>query len=96
MKFYENNQNRCAMMARVTTAGRIVAAYVWDYAEGMALIRRFWEAAVELDPSKKELDEGADSRSVVLNRLRSYSTEPACRMSRPAPTVPTIFTDRND
>jgi len=58
----------------------------------MALIRRFWEAAVELDPSKKELDEGADSRSVVSNRLRSYSTEPACRMSRPAPTVPTIFT----
>jgi len=46
-----------AEMARVSTG--IVAAYVWDYAEGMQLLRRFWDAAVALDPAAKQLDEGA-------------------------------------
>jgi ubiquinone/menaquinone biosynthesis C-methylase UbiE len=36
----------------------IVAACVWDYAEGMQFLRRFWDAAVELDPSARQYDEG--------------------------------------
>jgi Methionyl-tRNA formyltransferase len=36
----------------------VVAAYVWDYADGMQLIRFFWDAAVALDPSAAVLDEG--------------------------------------
>ena len=44
--------------ARVARPGGTVAAYVWDYAGRMELIRRFWDAAVELDPSAAELDEG--------------------------------------
>jgi len=47
-----------AEMLRVTRAGGIVAGYVWDYAGGMELIRRFWDAAVELDPAARDLDEG--------------------------------------
>ena len=47
-----------AEMARVTRPGGTVAAYVWDYAEGMQLMRYFWDAAVVLDPKAKELDEG--------------------------------------
>ena len=35
----------------------MVAAYVWDYAEGMQLMRRFWDAAIALDPKVAELDE---------------------------------------
>ncbi len=45
-------------MARVTRSGGTVAAYVWDYAEGMRLMRHFWDAAGALDPKAKELDEG--------------------------------------
>ena len=45
-------------MARVTRPGGTVAAYVWDYAEGMQMMRHFWDAAVELDPKARELDEG--------------------------------------
>ena len=48
-----------AEMARVTVRGGTVGAYVWDYAEGMELIRLFWDAAVELDPEAAMLDEGA-------------------------------------
>lgn len=35
-----------------------MAAYVWDYAEGMQFLRAFWDEAVALDPSAAPLDEG--------------------------------------
>lgn len=47
-----------AEMARVTRAGAPVAAYVWDYAERMELMRYFWDAAVALDVTAAPLDEG--------------------------------------
>jgi len=45
-------------MVRVAREGGTVAAYVWDYADGMEVIRRFWQAAAELDPAAAGLDEG--------------------------------------
>ena len=45
-------------MARVTVAGGTVGAYVWDYADGMRMMRVFWDAAIELDPRAAEADEG--------------------------------------
>jgi SAM-dependent methyltransferase len=47
-----------AECARVAKEGGVVAAYVWDYAEGMEMMRHFWDAAAELDPAAEELDEG--------------------------------------
>src|SRR5262249_5608771 len=44
--------------ARVVRRGGVVAAYVWDYAGKMELMRYFWDAAVALDPAACELDEG--------------------------------------
>ena len=38
-------------MRRVTRPGGAVSACVWDYADGMESLRRFWDAAVELDPA---------------------------------------------
>jgi SAM-dependent methyltransferase len=45
-------------IARVTRPGGRVAAYVWDYAGRMELIRHFWDAATALDPAAVALDEG--------------------------------------
>ena len=45
-------------MQRVTRRGGTVAAAVWDYAGEMTLLRRFWDAAVALDASATDLDEG--------------------------------------
>ena len=45
-------------LARVATEGGVVAAYVWDYAEGMGMLRCFWDAATELNPAVAEQDEG--------------------------------------
>jgi SAM-dependent methyltransferase len=44
-------------MARVAAPGGVVAAYVWDYAGGMEMIRYFWDAAVEADPAARASDE---------------------------------------
>jgi len=58
LNFLPQAETALAEMARVTRPGGKVAAYVWDYAEGMYLMRRFWDAAVALDPSAITLDEG--------------------------------------
>jgi SAM-dependent methyltransferase len=47
-----------AEMKRVVKPGATIAAYVWDYAEGMELMRVFWDAAVALRPEAQALDEG--------------------------------------
>ncbi len=47
-----------AEMKLVTKSGGMVAAYVWDYAGEMQLIRYFWDAAVALDTQARKLDEG--------------------------------------
>ena len=47
-----------AEMVRVTRPGGTVAAYVWDYAGKMELMRYFWDAAVALKPEHRERDEG--------------------------------------
>jgi hypothetical protein len=45
-------------MARVTRPGGTVAAYLWDYAGGMQMLRLFWDAASALDRGALPLDEG--------------------------------------
>jgi SAM-dependent methyltransferase len=44
-------------MIRVTRPGGIVAAAVWDYGDQMQMLRRFWDAAVALDPDAAPRDE---------------------------------------
>lgn len=44
-------------MARVTRPGGRVAAYVWDYAGGMQMLRHFWDVAVELNRGDAKLDQ---------------------------------------
>ena len=41
----------------VTKAGGKVAAYVWDYAGGMEMMRRFWDAAIAISPGDSKLDQ---------------------------------------
>lgn len=45
-------------MVRAAQPGGTVAAYVWDYAGGMQLMRYFWDAVVALDPEGVALDAG--------------------------------------
>src|SRR5215472_7683891 len=45
-------------MVRAAKPGGTIAAYVWDYAGKMELMRCFWDAAVALKPENRDLDEG--------------------------------------
>ncbi|MBG0831114.1 class I SAM-dependent methyltransferase [Planomonospora sp. ID67723] len=58
LNFVPDPRRAAAEFARVAAPGGVAAAYVWDYAEGMVMMRRFWEAATDLDPAAAELDEG--------------------------------------
>jgi len=58
LNFVPDQRAAVAEMARVTVMGGTIAAYVWDYAGKMELMRLFWDAAVELDPGAAKLDEG--------------------------------------
>ncbi len=53
-----NPQLAVTEMARAARVGGVVAAYVWDYAGNMQLMRHFWNAAVALEPAAADLDEG--------------------------------------
>lgn len=58
LNFIPDPRAALAEMARVAVQGGTIAAYVWDYAGKMELMRIFWDAAVELDPQAASLDEG--------------------------------------
>jgi ubiquinone/menaquinone biosynthesis C-methylase UbiE len=42
---------------RVTKHGGRISAAVWDYGDGMRMLRVFWDAATSLDPKADKLDE---------------------------------------
>lgn len=58
LNFVPQPERAVAEMARVVRSGAVVAAYLWDYAGKMELMRYFWDAAVALDPAALDLDEG--------------------------------------
>jgi SAM-dependent methyltransferase len=57
LNFVADPAKMVAEMARVGRPGSTVGLYVWDYASGMELMRRFWDAATRLDPAAAALDE---------------------------------------
>ena len=57
LNFIPQPEQALAGMRRVARKGAVVGAYVWDYAEGMQLMRHFWDAAVALDSKVADLDE---------------------------------------
>jgi SAM-dependent methyltransferase len=75
----------------------LVAAYVWDYAAGMELIRRFWDAAVALDPGAGELDEATRFPMCRPDRLEALWREAGfVEVTAGAIDVATVFRDFDD
>ncbi|MHB1090330.1 MAG: class I SAM-dependent methyltransferase [Ilumatobacteraceae bacterium] len=58
LNFVLDQRAALAEMVRVTSGGGTIAAYVWDYAGKMELMRFFWDAAAELNPDVASLEEG--------------------------------------
>lgn len=84
-------------MATRARPGGTVAAYVWDYADGMQLMRVFWDAAVDLDPAARPLDEGVRfplCRREALAALFESARFHAVTLE--SIEVPTVFRDFDD
>lgn len=97
LNFVADQRAALAEMARVAAKGGTIAAYVWDYAGKMELMRHFWDAAVEVDPSAAQLDEGARfplCRPEALDALfvGAGLEDVAVR----AIDIPTLFVDFDD
>ena len=95
--FFPDAKGCLTDMRRIVCPGGTVAAYVWDYAGEMQMLRRFWDAAIALDPAAKDQDEGKRFplaspgpltdlfSSVGLEDVETHEIE-----------IPTIFEDFDD
>lgn len=97
LNFVPQPERALAEMIRVTRTGGLVAVYVWDYAEGMQLIRHFFDAAVALDASAAEHDEGPrfpichpDTLSQLFESAGLHNVEVR------GIEIPTVFRDFDD
>lgn len=83
-------------MVAAACSGGTVAAYVWDYADGMQLMRRFWDAAVVLDPDSRRFDEGSKESICNPHALTALFSEGLVDVEVTALVVPTVFRDFED
>jgi SAM-dependent methyltransferase len=57
MNFVPDANKAIAEMRRVTRPESVVSACVWDYDDGMQMLRFFWDEAVALEPAIEPKDE---------------------------------------
>jgi len=97
LNFVPHPAAAAAEFARVTASGGVVAAYVWDYAGGMEMMRRFWDAAEAEDPAIAGLDEGRRFPLCRPEPLRALWTDAGLLDVDVRPIdVPTVFTGFDD
>jgi SAM-dependent methyltransferase len=97
LNFVPDPERAVAEQARVARPGAVVAAFVWDHAAGMQMLRRFWDAASELDGAAVALDEGRRfplCRPEPLADLWHRAGIPAATVA--AIDLPTVFADFDD
>jgi len=97
LNFVPDPGRAAAEFARVTAPGGVAAAYVWDYGDGMAMMRYFWDAAADLDPRAAQFDEGRRFGLCAPGPLAGLWSDAGFTAVRTRPVeVPTVFTDFAD
>lgn len=83
--------------SRTVRPGGVVAAYVWDYAGKMEMMRTFWDAAVALDSAAAQHDEGRRFPLCEPDALRTLWARAGLIDVQVHPiVVPTRFRDFDD
>lgn len=97
LNFVPSPGQAVAGMKRVARLGGVIAAYVWDYAGKMELMRCFRDAAAALNPAARQLDEGQRFPLCKPQPLRQIFSEVGLQdVEVRAINVPTHFTDFDD
>jgi SAM-dependent methyltransferase len=97
LNFITDLDTALAEVKRVAAEGAVFGAYVWDYAEGMAMMRHFWDAAGDLDPRAAALDEGIRFPLCRPDRLRAALERAGFgAVDTTALEIVTAFTDFDD
>ncbi len=95
VNFAPDAHRAVAEFARVSAGS--VAAYVWDYSDGMRMLRYFWDAARGLEPAAARLDEATRFPLCRPEPLRQLWIDAGLGdVSVEGLVVPTIFDDFDD
>jgi ubiquinone/menaquinone biosynthesis C-methylase UbiE len=84
-------------MRRAVRPGGVVAAYVWDYPDGMQLMSAYWDAALELDlaePTTHEAIRFGFCRALPLQAM--FTAAGLTDVEVREIVVPTLFADFDD
>jgi SAM-dependent methyltransferase len=86
-----------AEFARIAGSGGVVAAYVWDYADGMTMLRHFWDAAIAVDPAASDFDEALRFPICQPDALRRlWQDAGLADVDTRAIDIATVFADFDD
>jgi SAM-dependent methyltransferase len=97
LNFVPDQPKAVAEMRRATRPGGKLAVYVWDYAGEMQMMRRFWDAAVALNPAARDLDEGPRFPVCRPDALRAlFASAGLHNVETRAIDVPTVFESFDD
>ncbi|MGK5113623.1 MULTISPECIES: class I SAM-dependent methyltransferase [unclassified Geodermatophilus] len=97
LNFVSDRRLALAEMRRAARSGGVVAAYVWDYAGEMQLMRYFWDAATDLDPAAADLDEGRRFPDCAPGPLHDLFAAAGLEdVTVEETVVPTVFPDFDD
>jgi SAM-dependent methyltransferase len=97
LNFVPRPEAAVAEFCRVAAPGAVVAAYVWDYAHGMAMMQHFWAAAGELDPALGDQDEAVRYAFCREDVLTGWWSAAGLRdVTTRRIEIPTVFRDFDD
>jgi SAM-dependent methyltransferase len=97
LNFVPEPERAAAELRRAVRPRGTVAAYVWDYAEGMQLMRAFWDVVGELASVAGDTDEALRFPLCRPEPLRAlFAGTGLADVETRAIDVPTVFADFDD
>lgn len=88
--------DRARAVAEFTRVADVAAAYVWDYADGMQMMRYFWDAATDIDPAAAIHDEAVRFKDVCTPEALRSLWSGLNDVEVTGIVVPTVFRDFAD
>ena len=97
LNFVPHPDKAITEMLRVIKPGGTIGIFLWDYADGMKMLRYFWDAVVELNSKAKEFDEGLRFPLCREGQLEALVQKSGLKNVKAVPIeVKTIFNSFND